>query len=110
MKFLPTSLLTCLAVLISCIAWIVGISWLLIHLLDLSVTAGWIAVGSLSLLSVAALLVLRHEVLHAIELPDDVDLDYVAPDTGSSYGERPSHAPVLPVDAAPAFRVPSQYY
>ena len=110
MKFFPLSLLTCLAVLISCVAWIGGISWFLIHLLDLSITTGWIIVGVLSLLSVVATLILRHELLNAIELPDEVDLDHVAPGVGLSYGERPSHAPVMPVDAAPAFRVPSRYY
>ncbi len=110
MKFFPTSLLTCLAVLISCIAWISGISWFLVHLLDLSATTGWIVAGALGLLSVAAALVLRHEVLNAIELPDEVDLEGVAPGLVHSYGERQSHAPVLPVDAAPAFRVPSRHY
>ena len=82
----------------------------LIHLLDLSSTTGWIIIGILSVLSVAAVLILRHEVLHAIELPDDVDLDYLAPDAAPSYGERQAHSPILPVDAAPAFRVSSQYY
>jgi hypothetical protein len=110
MKFFPTSLLTCLAVLISCVAWIGGISWFFIHLLDLPSTTGWIIVGVLSLLSAAAVLILRHEVLNAIELPDELDLDGVAPGVAHSYGERQSHAPVLPVDAAPAFRVSSRYY
>lgn len=110
MKFFPPSLLTYLAVLISCIAWIFGISWFLIHLLDLSVTAGWMTVGILSSLSVMAVLLLRHEVLHAIELPDHVDLNYGAPVTGSSRGDRQSHAPLLPVDAAPAFRVQNRYH
>jgi hypothetical protein len=110
MKFFPPSLLTWLAVLLSCIAWIAGISWFFIQLLDLSSTAGWMIVGALGILSVAAVLILRHEVLNAIELPDEVDLDHVAPGVGFSYGERQSHASVLPVDAAPVFRMPSQYY
>ncbi|MEY3895711.1 MAG: hypothetical protein RLZZ214_1231 [Verrucomicrobiota bacterium] len=110
MKSFPTSLLTCLAVLISCVAWIAGTSWFFVHWLDLSSTTGWIIAGALGLLCAAAALVLRHEVLNAIELPDDVDLDGVAPDAAHAYGERQSHVPVLPVEAAPAFRVPSRYY
>jgi hypothetical protein len=57
-----------------------------------------------------AVLILRHEVLHAIELPDHLDLNYGTPVTGSSRGDRQSHAPLLPVDAAPAFRVPNRYH
>lgn len=110
MKFLPTSLLTCLVLLIACIAWVIGISWFLIELLNLSSTDGWITVGALSILFVAAMLIVRHEELNAIELPDDGDVDYGAADAGSSYGKRQTHAPVLPVDAAPAFRVPTRHY
>lgn len=44
-------------------------------LLNLSATAGWVIAGTLGAFSIAAIGLLLFEVRHAIDLPDDVDLE-----------------------------------
>lgn len=112
MRLLPTSLLTCVAVFTSCLVWIGGISWVLVGLLSLSSTGAWILAGSLSLLTLVGVMILRHEVLNAIELPDDVDLEQGDPRAHAPFAELRSSSPAMPValDAAPVFRVPGKLY
>jgi hypothetical protein len=101
-----------MAVFMSCLIWIGGISWVLVGLLGLSSTGAWILAGSHSLLTLVGVMILRHEVLNAIELPDDVDLEQGAPRTQASFAELRSNSPAVPValDAAPVFRVPGKLY
>jgi hypothetical protein len=69
------SLTTCLAVIFSCLLWIGGISWVVVAVLGLSSAAGWVIAGTLGGLAIVAIGILVHEVRHAIDLPDDVDLE-----------------------------------
>jgi hypothetical protein len=101
-----------MAVFMSCLLWTGGISWVLVGLLNLSSTGAWVLAGSLSFLTLVGVMILKYEVLHAIELPDDVDLEQGAPRTQVSFSELRSNNPAVPValDAAPVFRVPGKLY
>lgn len=98
------SLMTWISVLISCFLWIGGVSWLAMHFLGLSPEAGWTLVGILVVLAAAAAFVISYEVRHAIDLPEDDDLERVTHRPLS--GPRISFASIAPrpIDPAPAFR------
>ncbi len=68
----------------SCLLWIGGISWIAVALLGFSTVAGWMIAGTLGTLAIAAIGVLIYEVRHAIDLPDEVDLERM-----DSYTEDP---------------------
>ena len=98
------SLVTWFSVLISCFLWIGGVSWLVTHFLGLSPEAGWAVGGILVILAVAAAFVISHEVRHAIDLPEDDDLERVM--HRPVIGPRISFASVAPrpIEPVPAFR------
>lgn len=81
MRAFTISLTTCLAVIFSCLLWIGGISWAVVALLGLSAVAGWVIAGTLGALAVAAIGILLYEMRHAIDLPDDVDLELMDANT-----------------------------
>jgi hypothetical protein len=62
-------------VISSCFLWIGGISWVVVALFGLSATTGWAIAGVLAAVALAAIGILTYEVRHAIDLPDDVDLE-----------------------------------
>lgn len=59
----------------SCILWIGGISWIIVGFLGFSAMTGWLVAVTLGVLAVAAIAILVHEVRHAIDLPDNLDLE-----------------------------------
>lgn len=87
MRAFSISLTTCLAVIFSCLLWIGGISWIVVAVLGLSATAGWVIAGTLGAIAVAAIGILLYEVRHAIDLPDDVDLELMDAYTVDPFSE-----------------------
>jgi hypothetical protein len=68
-------------VISSCFLWIGGISWLVVALFGLSAVTGWVVAGALAAVALAAIGILSYEVRHAIDLPDDVDLELMEAET-----------------------------
>jgi hypothetical protein len=86
-KVFSVSLTMSLAVLLSCLLWIGGISWVVVASLGLPASAGWLIASTLGTLAVAAIGLLIYEVRHAIDLPDDVDLDLFDPNRRDSFSK-----------------------
>ncbi|MEO7098870.1 MAG: hypothetical protein ABI162_05880 [Luteolibacter sp.] len=62
-----------IVVAISCFAWIGGITYLLVHFLELSNHMGWMIAASLALSTLLAWGFILYELRNAMELPDDLD-------------------------------------
>ena len=73
MKYNPPSLGVCATVIASCLAWIGGITFALVHFLDLSPATGWVVAGILGSSTTVAAIVILNEMRHAIDLTDYVD-------------------------------------
>lgn len=99
------SLMTWLSVIISCILWIGGISWLIVHAFGLSTETGWLIMGGLGLVTALVVYLLAYEVKNAIELPEDLEMDGIYPRAESSSMTRYPTKEVMPVNPLPAFRV-----
>jgi hypothetical protein len=102
--------MTWMSVLVTCLLWVGGISWLIVYAFGLSPEVGWIIVGALGFLAVVTVLLLTFEVRHAIEVPDDADMEEVFPRTVSSSGIPHPDVTVLPVSPLPVFRVSGDRY
>ena len=81
--------------ILSCFVWIGGISWIAVTFLNLSATAGWVIAGTLGALCITAIGLLLYEVRHAIDLPDDVDLELADAYTVDPFSEVMSVSPKL---------------
>ena len=67
------SILTCLVVVTSILAWIAGVSVALVHCLGLSDVTGWWIAGSLGFTSVVAMTVILYEMRHAVPIDSVTD-------------------------------------
>ena len=86
MKTMGPSILTSLVVVISTLAWIAGVSFALVYLFDLSEEAGWWIAGLLGCSSLVAMIVIRYEMRHAVDLtPPLTDIEPEDPSTPVSW-------------------------
>jgi hypothetical protein len=60
----------CVIVVLSCLAWVAGISWALFHFLALTPAAGWMLAAGLGFAITVAATVILYEMRHAIDLTD----------------------------------------
>ncbi|RYD19412.1 MAG: hypothetical protein EOP88_19065 [Verrucomicrobiaceae bacterium] len=73
MKTASPSMTACVVVLVSCLAWIGGLSLTLVHVLELTALTGWIIAGSLGFSAVAAVTAILFEMRHAVDLETFAD-------------------------------------
>ncbi len=73
MKTASPSMTACVVVLVSCLAWIGGLSFALFHILELTPVTGWIIAGSLGFSAVAAVTAILYEMRHAVDLETYAD-------------------------------------
>lgn len=73
MKTASPSVTACVVVLLSCLAWIGGLSLALFHILELTPVTGWIIAGSLGFSAVAAATAILYEMRHAVDLEPYAD-------------------------------------
>lgn len=96
----------CVVVIVSCLAWIAGISLAMVHFLGLSSAAGWVIAGSLGFSAVAAATAILFEMRHAIDLEEYVDpAEFESIPLPASWRSI-SPPPPLPPMPAPSFQVP----
>jgi len=95
----------CVVVLVSCLAWIGGLSLALFHLLDLSPLTGWIVAGSLGFSAVAAVTAILFEMRHAVDLEAYVDpAEFESIPIPAYWGGKGGTAPA-PRVPAPSFQI-----
>jgi hypothetical protein len=68
MKTSSPSIITCLVVVVSTLAWIAGVSLALVYFLGLSDATGWWIAGTLGFSSVVAMTVILYELRHAVQV------------------------------------------
>ena len=73
MKAASPSMTACVVVIVSCLAWIGGLTLLLVHVLELSAMTGWMIAGFLGFSTVAAVTAILFEMRHAVDLESYVD-------------------------------------
>ncbi len=69
-KTLVSYLGVCLIVAASCALWISGITLALVHLLELSSSAGWMIAASLGTTALVATVAILYEITHAFDLTE----------------------------------------
>ena len=63
----------CVIVVVSCLAWVGGISWTLAYFLELTPMVGWMLAAALGFSTTLAATIILYELRHAIDLTDCVE-------------------------------------